>query len=326
MKKVTFVSSESIENSFPEKFSIASNEFGKILIASYVHSLQSDHKTTQEQIHSNIEQEFQDIQNTSELYAFQSKVLQKTSFEIWSVNQKLHSFIRMSICIYVVTPEMVYFASVGTLRSYLIRNTETLQILQSKNISAIPIGSEPFCSPTIEMIPLFASDSILIRSSNLQSLISDDELLIHYKKSMNLLPSSTNALESLQYTIKQHSFDAKVVIEPYQILLFEITDEEILVHNDDFSIPKQPVFKPLISAMLMITLLLTTTCFLLFKEVKKLHRTTEILLERNEEILINTSTKYMPQIEQLLQSNNERMVVDSTKVVTELQLKNTEKK
>jgi len=87
------------------------------------------------------------------------------------------------------------------------------------------------------------------------------------------------------------------------------------VEND---ILRFPTFNAIVASLLMVTFVLSTTCFLLYKEVKKLHRTTDVLLERNEEILMNTSTKYMPQIEQLLESNKKRIENDSNRVVTEL--------
>jgi len=308
-----------LENSFPEKISFLSNDFGTIVLTSYVHSLQLHHREFQQQIHQSIEQEFQDIFNESELYAFQSKVLQKTAYDIWSYNQNNQTFFRFSISISVITPELLYFTSVGTLRSYMIRNNEIHLLLHSTNLSAIPIGSEPFCTPTILLVPLTSCDVIFFRSSIVQSLLTDEELIYHYNKAMNLLDNISNALESVEYYLKQKSFEVTTVVEEYQLLLFEIDEEETVIDSPKESQFNVPVFKPLLSGLFMVTLLLTTTCFLLYKEVKNLHRITDVLIERNEEILMNTSTKYMPKVEQLLQSTNKIKDVDSNKVVTQLQ-------
>lgn len=318
MKNVKIVSTPMLENSFPEKISFFSNDFGTIVITSYVHSLQLHHQQIQQQIHQMIEQEFQDVITESEFYSFQSKVVQKTSYEIWTYNHKHQSFVRLSISISVITPELLYYTSVGTLRSYLLRNNEIHSLLQSTNLSAIPCGSEPFCTPTILLIPLHSHDVIFIRSSIVQSLLSDEELVQQYSKAMNLMENTTNALESIEYYLKQRSFEVTTVVEEYQLVLLEIADEEMIVEAPQESLSHIPMFKPLISGLFMLTLLLTTTCFLLYKEVKNLHRITDVLIERNEEILMNTSTKYMPKVEQLLQSTNKIKEVDSNKVVTQL--------
>lgn len=325
MKSIKIVSTPTLENSFPEKISFLSNEIGTIVITSYVHSLQLHHQELQQQIHQTIEQEFQDILTEDELYAYQSKILQKTAFEIWSFNQKNQAYFRLSISISVITPEMLYFTSVGTLRSYLLRVNDIHMLLHSTNLSAIPIGSEPFCTPTIHLVPLTAKDVIFVRSSIVQSLLSDEELMIHYNKAMNLMDSTTNALESLEYYLKQKSFDVTTIVEEYQLLLLEIVDETVVTENSQESLSSLPVFKPLLSTLFMVTLLLITTCFLLYKEVKNLHRITDVLIERNEEILMNTSTKYMPKVEQLLQSTNKVKGLDSNKVVTQLQTSEKDK-
>lgn len=320
MKSVKIVSTPTLENSFPEKISFFSNDFGTIVVTSYVHSLQLHHSEFQQQIHQSIEQEFQDIFNEAELYAFQSKILQKTSYDTWSYNQNNQTFFRLSISISIITTELLYFTSVGTLRSYLIRNNEIHSLLHSTNLSAIPIGSEPFCTPTIFLVPLLPCDVVFFRSSIVQSLLTDEELIYHYSKAMNLMDNTSNALESVEYYLKQKSFEVTTVVEEYQLLLFEIDEEEIVIDSPKKSQFNIPVFKPLLSGLFMVTLLLTTTCFLLYKEVKNLHRITDVLIERNEEILMNTSTKYMPKVEQLLQSTNKIKEVDSNKVVTQLQV------
>lgn len=319
MKSVKIVSTPSLENSFPEKISFLSSDIGTIVVTSYVHSLQLNHREFQYQIHASIEQEFQDIFNEAELYAFKSKILQKTAYDIWTYNQRNQTFFRLSISISVITPELLYFTSVGTLRSYLIRNNEIHSLLHSTNLSAIPIGSEPFCTPTILLVPLSTNDVIFFRSSIVQSLLSDEELIYHYSKAMNLMDNTTNALESVEYYLKQKSFEVTTIVEEYQLLLFEIDEEEIVVDSPKDTQFNIPVFKPLLSGLFMVTLLLSTTCFLLYKEVKNLHRITDVLIERNEEILMNTSTKYMPKVEQLLQSTNKIKGIDSNKVVTQLQ-------
>ncbi len=319
MKSVKIVSTPTLEHSFPEKISLLSNDVGTIVITSYVHSLQLHHQEFQQQIHQSIEQEFQDILTETELYTFQSKILQKTAFDIWSYNQQHQSYFRLSISVSIVTPELLYFTSVGTLRSYLIRMNEIHTFLHSTNLSAIPIGSEPFCTPTILMVPLSSKDVIFVRSSVVQSLLSDEDLMLHYSKAMNILDNTTNALESVEYYLKQKSFEVTTIVEEYQLLLLEIVDETVVIQNTQDLQSTLPIFKPLLSGLFMLVLLLTTTCFLLYKEVKNLHRITDVLIERNEEILMNTSTKYMPKVEQLLQSTNKVTGIDSIKVVTQLQ-------
>jgi len=318
MKKINIISSEPPNNTFPEKVTFSKNTNGTVLVLSYVHRTISDTCTIQNEIHSFVESEFQVVRNNTDMYSFQSRILQSVSYMLWNFNQNNQNHIRMSITVILCTEITLFYTSVGTGRLYLLRESEVLLKLQSTNNSAIPIGADPFCSPSIQLIPLESNDVVFSRSSSLQHLLPDEELLQIFKRSMELVPNTENALDTLIYSIKQKKFDSKNEIEEFQLILLEIQEMSEIIQKVENDILRFPTFNAIVASLLMVTFVLSTTCFLLYKEVKKLHRTTDVLLERNEEILMNTSTKYMPQIEQLLESNKKRIENDSNRVVTEL--------